>query len=60
MILDDEISAKFSSAAKLFGENKLDDARTLFLEIIQKVPEHLSALNGLGIIALKSGRLQEA
>jgi protein O-GlcNAc transferase len=42
---------RFSDAARLHAEGKLDQARRIYVRILEREPRHFGALNNLGILA---------
>ena len=46
--------------SKSWNEGKLDEAESLYREVLQDVPEHQTALHLSGLIAHKRGRFREA
>ena len=51
---------RFAQALALHQRGQLAEAERLYRQVITRQPDHLDALNLLGVLALQSGRNQEA
>jgi len=51
---------RFAEALTLHQRGELAEAERLYRQVIARQPDHLDALNLLGVLALQSGRNQEA
>ena len=51
---------RFAEALTLHQRGQLAEAERLYRQVITRQPDHLDALNLLGVLALQSGRNQEA
>jgi Flp pilus assembly protein TadD/2-polyprenyl-3-methyl-5-hydroxy-6-metoxy-1,4-benzoquinol methylase len=51
---------RFAQALTLHQSGRLDEAERLYRQVLTRHPDHLDALNLLGVLALQAGRNQEA
>lgn len=55
-----DIEQRFAQALTLHQSGRLDEAARLYRQVLTRHPDHLDALNLLGVLALQGGRNQEA
>ena len=60
MKLDDQPAARVGLAAVLADQNRLTEAHKLYLQVLRADNRNVFALNGLGALLLKRGRLEMA
>ncbi|MBV8752801.1 MAG: tetratricopeptide repeat protein [Hyphomicrobiales bacterium] len=51
---------RFAQALSLHQSGRLDEAERLYRQVLKRHPDHLDALNLLGVLALQAGRNEEA
>jgi tetratricopeptide (TPR) repeat protein len=56
----DEIDALFKAGLAALGSGRVDDAQDCFTRLVERVPEHAGALNGLGLLAAQRNERAEA
>lgn len=56
----DHLLALLGKGTSLFGLGKMSNARQTYLSVLARDPDNVQALNQLGLIALRQGRLTDA
>lgn len=56
----EKINALFNEAQEMASRGRFDEAKRIYAQILSEKPDHLEALNNLGLIYLKEGLRKEA
>jgi tetratricopeptide (TPR) repeat protein/2-polyprenyl-3-methyl-5-hydroxy-6-metoxy-1,4-benzoquinol methylase len=59
-MMPSDAEQRFAQALKLHQSGRLDEAERSYRQVLRRHPDHLDALNLLGVLALQAGRNEEA
>src|SRR4051794_31679182 len=53
-------AASFDKAMELHRQGRLDEAESIYADVLQQQPDHFDALHLLGVVAHQNGQLERA